>query len=117
MSTSKSIKDLISLKGKVSIVTGGAGHLGSVISEALAELGSDIIIVGKRKEIGLNFAGEISKKYGIRASFEDVDLNSKDSIDSFFQKNQNNIDILVNNAFTWPSIVKLEDTTWEDFEN
>ena len=37
--TSKKISELISLKDKVSIVTGGAGHLGSAISESLAELG------------------------------------------------------------------------------
>lgn len=116
MKNSKYIKDLISLKGKTSIVTGGAGHIGSSISEALAELGSDIIIIGKRKDVGLNFAAELSKTFNIKASFEQVDLNSKESIDSFFEKKYDTVDILVNNAFTWPSIVKLEDTTWEDFE-
>ena len=36
---SKNIFDLISLKNKISIVTGGSGHLGVAISESLAELG------------------------------------------------------------------------------
>lgn len=117
MSNIKRISDLISLKGKVSIVTGGAGHIGSAISEALAELGSDVIIIGKNKDRGLNVASEISKVFGIKAVFEEVELNSKESIDSFVSKNQSKIDILVNNAFTWPTILNLEDTSWHDFEN
>lgn len=117
MNPSKNIKDLISLKGKVSLVTGGAGHLGSAISEALAELGSDVIIVGKRKEIGSSFVSGLANTYGIKATFEEVDLNSNESIDLFFQRNQSRTDILVNNAFTWPNIVKLEDTAWDDFQN
>ena len=56
--SSKNIFDLISLKDKISIVTGGAGHLGSAISESLAELGSDIIVVGKDNEKGKKFVQE-----------------------------------------------------------
>lgn len=117
MNDIKHIKDLISLKNKVSIVTGGAGHIGSVISEALTELGSDVIIVGKNKERGLNLASQLAKTFGVKVTFEEVDLNSKESIDLFVNKNQFKIDILVNNAFTWPTILNLDDTTWNDFEN
>ena len=112
----KKIKDLMSLKGKVSIVTGGAGLLGSAISEALAELGSDIIIAARDKEKGLSFSKKISEEFQIQSNFEEVDLNSKDSIDTFCEKIKN-VDILVNNAFTWPSVLKIEDTLWENFEN
>ena len=112
---SKNIFDLISLKNKVSIVTGGAGHLGSAISESLAELGSDIIIIGRDDKKGKTFSEELSSNFNINANFIQADVNSKQSIDSLM-KNINKIDILINNAFTWPSIPKIEDTDWDDFE-
>lgn len=117
MNDIKCIKELISLKGKVSIVTGGAGHIGSAISEALAELGSDVIITGRNKDKGLSVASELSNVFGVKATFEEVDLNSKESIDSFVNRRQQKADILVNNAFTWPTILNLEDTSWNEFEN
>ena len=112
---SKKISELISLKDKVSIVTGGAGHLGSAISESLAELGSNVIVIGRDVEKGEKFVQQLSSDFDIDASFTSVDVNSKQSIDSFME-NIDKIDILVNNAFTWPTIPKIEDTDWDDFE-
>ena len=112
----KKIRELISLKSKISIITGGTGHLGSAISEALAELGSDLIMVGRDKKKGYEFASKLSKEYDVKSVFEQVDLNKKQEIDNFF-KNKKKIDILVNNAITWPKTLKTEETTWEDFEN
>src|SRR5690349_15021387 len=112
MSSKKRISELISLKGKTSIVTGGAGHLGTAISEALAELGSDMLILGKKKEEGSSFVKHLSQEFNINAEFEEVDINSKESLDSFFDKKKHNASILVNNAFTWPSILKMEETSW-----
>ena len=113
---SKNIFDLISLKNKISVVTGGAGHLGSAISESLAELGSNIILIGRDDKKGEIFAEELSSNFNINANFIKADVNSKQSID-LLMKNINKIDILINNAFTWPSIPKIEDTDWDDFEN
>ena len=113
--SSKNIFDLISLKDKISIVTGGAGHLGSAISESLAELGSDVIVVGRDNEKGEKFVQELSSNFDINANFVSVDVNSKQSIDSFM-KDIDKIDILINNAFTWPDIPEIEDTDWSDFE-
>ena len=41
------IKELRNLNGRVSIITGATGHLGKVISETLAELGSDLILIDR----------------------------------------------------------------------
>ena len=50
------------------IVTGGAGHLGSAISESLAELGSDIIVIGRDVEKGEKFAQQLSSDFDVNAN-------------------------------------------------
>ena len=67
---SKNIFDLISLKDK-----------SSAISESLAELGSDVIVVGRDNEKGEKFVQELSSNFDINANFVSVDVNSKKSID------------------------------------
>ena len=43
----KSLQQLLSLKGKTAVVTGGAGYLGTAISETLAELGANLILASR----------------------------------------------------------------------
>ena len=43
----KSLKQLLSLKGKTAVITGGAGYLGTAISETLAELGANLVIASR----------------------------------------------------------------------
>jgi NAD(P)-dependent dehydrogenase (short-subunit alcohol dehydrogenase family) len=40
----RSLKDLMSLEGRAALVTGGAGHIGGAISEALLELGAGVVL-------------------------------------------------------------------------
>ncbi len=46
---SKSLQQLLSLKGKTAVVTGGAGYLGTAISETLAELGANLVLASRDK--------------------------------------------------------------------
>ena len=58
----KRISELISLKGRVAVITGGAGHIGSVMAEALAELGANIVLVDISLESCLPVCERISKE-------------------------------------------------------
>ena len=60
----KKISELISLKNRVAIVTGGAGHIGSAMAEALAELGANIVI------LDISLLGEYDNEY-IHSIFRD----------------------------------------------
>ena len=46
----KSLKDLMNLQGRVALITGGGGHVGAVVCEALAELGASVAILDLDKE-------------------------------------------------------------------
>src|SRR3989344_871365 len=95
-------RNLFSLKDKVAIVTGGAGHIGSAISKGLASFGANVIIVGRTKSKLEDFIEE--NKGLLENKFEyylcDVKDNSlfKEVVEDV-NKNYGSIDILVNNAY------------------
>jgi NAD(P)-dependent dehydrogenase (short-subunit alcohol dehydrogenase family) len=55
----------MSLKGRVAVITGGAGHIGSAMAEALAELGAKIVILDISLESCLPVCERISREYAI----------------------------------------------------
>ena len=53
------VQDLFSLKGKVVIITGGYGHLGTAMSHAFEEAGAIVYVGARNKEkFDAKFAGE-----------------------------------------------------------
>ncbi len=89
------------LKGKVSLITGGARGIGKAIAETLSEAGSDIVIADVIMEAAESTAEEIRKKYNNKtfavnmdvSKYKSVEIAIKSVIGSF-----NKIDTLVNNA-------------------
>jgi len=55
----KNIKELLSLKNRTAIITGGAGHLGRAFCETLSELGADLL----QKQSIIDTCHKIEKKY------------------------------------------------------
>jgi gluconate 5-dehydrogenase len=47
---SRSISELLDLRGRTAIVTGGGTHLGTSFAEALAELGAHVYIASRRRD-------------------------------------------------------------------
>jgi NAD(P)-dependent dehydrogenase (short-subunit alcohol dehydrogenase family) len=96
------IRDLFSLKGRVALVTGGAGRVGRQISQALAEAGATVIIASRNVELCEEFARELERKK-LAAQAMTLDLTSDESVEAAateIRARWKKLDILVNAAAT-----------------
>jgi NAD(P)-dependent dehydrogenase (short-subunit alcohol dehydrogenase family) len=117
---SKSLHELLSLKGRTAIITGGAGYLGTAMSETLAELGANVVLASRDQAKCAQRCEEIVRASGgaIRGLALELDVLQPDSIARFAEAVRAQfpaIDILINNAWsgnknTWESI---SDKDWE----
>lgn len=90
-----------SLTGKVAIVTGGGGVIGTHFCKGLAEVGANVAVVDKSFEKALELADEIRQVYGVKAEAIYCDLTSEDSVIEMVEKTVSvfgTINILHNNA-------------------
>ena len=98
------VLELLSLKGKNAVVTGGSRGLGLQMAEALGELGARVAITARKKD-ELDEAVSHLKKLGIDAKSYVCDIGRREQIGPLADallKDFGRIDILVNNAgATW----------------
>lgn len=98
----QSLEELVSLKGKVSLITGAASGIGRAIAERYAEAGATLLLVDVNKQKLDEFSDALRSKAVEVTSFQ-VDLSKKEEIDSLWDKlSTNPPDILVNNAGIYP---------------
>jgi NAD(P)-dependent dehydrogenase (short-subunit alcohol dehydrogenase family) len=117
---SRTLQQLFSLKGKTAVVTGGAGYLGTAISETLAELGANLVLASRDKAKCEKKCDEIKELTGgsVKAVALELDVLKRDAPAKFFaqvHEHFDSVDILVNNAWSgnknsWESIT---DEDWE----
>ena len=90
----------LDLGGRVAVVTGGGGGLGTAVSLALAEAGADIVVTDFRAEDGESTVAEVSK-LGRKAVFFYADVTKSEDVNSMMAKaiaQWGRVDILVNCA-------------------
>ncbi|OHB55827.1 MAG: hypothetical protein A2Y12_15565 [Planctomycetes bacterium GWF2_42_9] len=108
---------LFDLGGRVAIVTGGAGWLGSALSEGLAQSGAKVCVV----DFNQDYLDQMRSRFennGVKAEFINADTMQEsglkrclDAVASGFGR----LDILVNCAYTGPS-PEIDEATFEDFD-
>jgi len=89
------------LNGKVSLITGGAGLLGVQYAEALAEAGSNIVLVDLNLKGCVEKTREIEKRYSIEVLPLKANISDQGSVREMVKKavkRFGRIDILINNA-------------------
>ena len=110
------VKNLLSLEGKVSLVSGGGDGIGRAMSIGLAEAGSDVVIFSRRIEKCEEVAQKIESRGG-RALALACDILKEADIEHVVAETQKafgKIDVLINNSGrTWGA--SPEDITFEDW--
>jgi NAD(P)-dependent dehydrogenase (short-subunit alcohol dehydrogenase family) len=95
------IKKLMDLNGRLALITGAAGCLGSVMAETLAELGANIIIVDRPESDLKSLSDLLKTRWGIKVWKYQCNLENTEQrikLLETIQKQHNVLNILVNNA-------------------
>ena len=93
--------EAINLKNKITIITGSSGYLGQMIANTYAELGSNLILIDKRR---INFSlmkKKYKEKYNVNIYYKKCDLEKekdRKKLITWIKNNFKKIDVLVNNA-------------------
>ncbi|HOX86631.1 MAG TPA: SDR family oxidoreductase [bacterium] len=98
------VKELLSLKGKIVLVTGGAGRYGRPIVEALAEADATVITASRNLESGEKVAAEFCQR-GLDVQAMRVDQGDHDSVVQLKKAigdRLGRLDVLINNAVARP---------------
>jgi NAD(P)-dependent dehydrogenase (short-subunit alcohol dehydrogenase family) len=98
---SVSVRTLIDLTGRVAAVTGGAGHVGTAIVEAYAELGATIVVIDLDQAACDAAAGSIRRRFGVDAIGHAANLaddRALQGVAPFIEREARRLDVLVNAA-------------------
>jgi len=88
------------LSGKVAIITGATSGIGKATAYLFAEEGADLVITGRRAELGQRISDEIRQK-GVRCVFVQADHSKTDDCSRVVERTMaefSHVDILFNNA-------------------
>lgn len=107
---------LVSLKGKTAIVTGGAVGIGLGIATRLAEAGANVVIADLNKENADKAANELTQ-VGLGVKSFECNVSDEQAVEGLVASTVTSfgsVDILVNNAGIYPNI-PLSKMNTEDF--
>jgi len=94
------VKQLMNLEGRVSVVTGGATGIGLQMATGLAEAGSNIVICSRKRE-NCEEAARKLEKLGVTTLAIGCDVTKKDEVEAMRDavlRQFGRVDVLVNNA-------------------
>jgi 3-oxoacyl-[acyl-carrier protein] reductase len=110
--------EAFSLEGRVAIVTGAGGGLGTGICDSLAAAGATVIAAGRTKTSIEEVAERVRNAGGHALSIQ-CDVTSRESIDQMMAEvaqQYGGIDILINNAAIYPrrAWTEITDQEWDE---
>lgn len=101
MKTEPSIQQLFDLSGRVALITGASGHLGSSMADALAEAGARVVVASRDAKKGKRFSDQLDGAEKGRHLSVAIDHMDESSINTGFDqavKLAGKIDVLVCNG-------------------
>lgn len=111
---------LFDLTGRVAVITGGAGLLGTKHAEIIAAAGGCPVLLDLRQANPESAAAAIAKKYGVNAVGFAVDITEPAELEKVRDQllaRFGRIDILINNAANNPKVESSGSKTWSRLEN
>jgi 3-oxoacyl-[acyl-carrier protein] reductase len=112
---------MISMEGKVAIVTGGAKGLGRAFCEGFAREGAKVLAVTRKDITGLEETVKSVREIGSEAEYLQIDVTSRadtEKMAKFAMERFGRIDILVNNAAFYYGVERkgfdeISDNEWD----
>jgi gluconate 5-dehydrogenase len=95
------VHDQFNLSGKVALLTGATGYLGSAMADALAEAGASVIASSRRLPDAQGVAARLARAEGVNHHAIEMDHTNEGSIERGFQAAvaaAGRVDVLVNNG-------------------
>jgi NAD(P)-dependent dehydrogenase (short-subunit alcohol dehydrogenase family) len=112
--------DLFDLQGRVAVITGGAGLLGTQHAEALASAGATVVLLDLERANPGRAAERIAEKHKVPAIGLSTDITDPSSVEgmrSVVLEKFGRVDILINNAANNPKVEAANDRPWSRLEN
>ncbi len=97
----RKIQDLMSLRNRVAVVTGAAGHIGRALCATLAELGAQVVVLDRAEGPCRDVADQLTRTYAVQCVPLTVDLMQESDVMSVCPRvldQLGQMDILVNCA-------------------
>lgn len=95
------LNELMHMKGRRVLVTGATGGLGQVITDTMAELGADVILVDKPGADFQRISDSVIRRWGVKIQCEMCDLEQQDQRTDLVARVKRGgvkLDVLINNA-------------------
>jgi sorbose reductase len=115
-STPSNVFDQLSLKGRVCVITGASGGIGSAVAEAYAEAGGNLALWYNSNDAAVQHAELLAKTHNIKAKAYQVELSDLEKIKKGIEQvvgDFGSLDVFVANAGTAISKPILEQTLEE----
>ena len=106
------------VKGKIIVITGGTGNIGSITAKALAEYGMHIAIVDVVQEESTRELVASVKALGVECRYYQCDVSNRQAVRTLSEqviKDFGKVDVLFNNA-AYCRLIHLEQMTDEHFD-
>ncbi len=99
--TVRSIKEMMDLKGRVAVITGGAGHIALAFAESLAEAGASLVLLDVGQARLESRTADLMRRFGCKVTHAVADVANPEMVNQALSRAEaehGSIDILMNNA-------------------
>ena len=118
LANTASLEEMLSVKGKTAIVTGGTSGLGFCVARRLCQGGAKVVIAGSSEEKG-ELAIKILKEENLKVTFCKTNIRKEEEVEhlvAFTAETYGSVDILVTAAGIW-SFAHIEDLPEDVFKD